>query len=144
MKKLAFASALFLLAGSVLAQPDGFLKARAQGQLTACKSNEKNIATALEMYASDFQGYYPSNLNKLISKDPHLSYLRSIPTCPAAGKDTYSATYKYTVAKRDPKTGKVISGADNFSFYCAGHSHKDAGGTPNKPAYDSMNGLIDR
>ena len=38
-----------------------FLKARAQGQLTACKSNCKNLATALEMYASDNGGRYPTN-----------------------------------------------------------------------------------
>ena len=30
-----------------------FIRARAQGQLTACKSNLKNIGTALEMYSTD-------------------------------------------------------------------------------------------
>lgn len=138
MKKPVLALTLSFLAGAtVLAQPDGFLKARAQGQLTACKSNEKNIATALEMYASDFGGVYPQSLSRLINKNPKFDYLRYIPTCPAAGKDTYSATYKMTSASSS-KAG------DNFTFHCAGHNHKEAGGNPNKPAYDSRSGLIER
>lgn len=144
MKKLAIASSLLLLASAVLAQPDGFLKARSQGQLTACKSNEKNIATALEMYASDFGGLYPANLAILTNKNPKFAYLRTIPTCPAAGKDTYSATYKMSAAKRDPKTGKALSGVDRFTFHCSGHHHKAADGPANKPAYDSETGLMER
>lgn len=143
MKKLAIVSALLLLAGAVLAQPEGFLKARSRGQLTACKSNEKNLATALEMYASDFGGRYPTNLLILTNKDPKFEYLRYIPTCPAAGKDTYSATYKMTSIRRDPKTGKT-TGSESFSFHCAGHNHKAADTPPNKPAYNSNIGLIVR
>ena len=33
-----------------------FIRARAQGQLTACKSNLKNIGTAMEMYSTDWSG----------------------------------------------------------------------------------------
>jgi hypothetical protein len=33
--------------------PANYLRARVQGQLTACKSNLKNIGTAMEMYGSD-------------------------------------------------------------------------------------------
>ena len=36
-----------------------FIRARAQGQLTACKSNLKNIGTAMEMYSTDWSGKYP-------------------------------------------------------------------------------------
>ena len=104
-----------------------FIKARGQGQLTACKSNEKNIATALEMYASDNVGRYPGDLKPLMSGN----YLRSIPTCPAAGKDTYSESYQ------------VHATPDMFSFYCSGHNHGDllpAG----YPQYNAEMGLIDR
>ena len=37
-----------------------FIRARAQGQLTACKSNLKNIGTAMEMYSTDWGGKYPT------------------------------------------------------------------------------------
>ena len=102
-----------------------FIKARAQGQLTACKSNEKNIATALEMYASDNAGRYPANLEQLTP-----DYLRRLPTCPAAQSDTYSQTYEFS------------SAPDSYSFYCSGHHHSAAGARENRPAYNAMEGLI--
>ena len=37
-----------------------FIRARAQGQLTACKSNLKNIGTAMEKYSTDWGGKYPT------------------------------------------------------------------------------------
>lgn len=127
-----------------MAQPDAFLKGRAQGQFTACKSNVKNIATALEMYASDNAGQYPLALSKLVSSDRKNSYLYAIPTCPAAGKDTYSSTYKMKNAKRD-KNGALVDpkSSDFYSFRCAGHHHKTAGAPPDRPAYDANQGLID-
>jgi hypothetical protein len=102
------------------------------GQLTACKSNCKNLATALEMYASDFGGLYPQDMARLTSGN----YLKSIPTCPAAGKDTYSATYRYR------------SKPDNFSFFCAGDNHEKAYSgfdrpSINFPKYNGELGLID-
>jgi len=104
-----------------------FIKARGQGQLTACKSNEKNIATALEMYASDNAGRYPTDLKPLMSGN----YLKLIPTCPAAGRDTYSESYQ------------VQAAPDTFSFYCSGKNHGElvpAG----YPQYNAEMGLIDR
>ncbi|MFN8609390.1 MAG: hypothetical protein U0931_17765 [Vulcanimicrobiota bacterium] len=103
-----------------------FIKARSQGQLTACKSNEKNIATALEMYSSDNAGRYPTSLAPLTPL-----YLKRIPTCPAAGKDTYTETYQVTIVP------------DSFSFYCRGHNHGTAA-PEDYPAYNAMTGLLDR
>ncbi|MBQ7502824.1 prepilin-type N-terminal cleavage/methylation domain-containing protein [bacterium] len=57
-----------------------FVRSRARATLTACEENEKNIATALELYAADNDGSYPSTLPMLIPK-----YLKSIPTCPSGG-----------------------------------------------------------
>jgi len=54
---------------------------------SACKSNLKNIATALEMYATDNRGRYPTGLDQLLQ--PPTPYLKQIPTCPAAGRSTY-------------------------------------------------------
>ena len=51
-----------------------FIRARAQGQLTACKSNLKNIGTALEMYSTDNGGRFPTTCQLLCRRwlDPEL------------------------------------------------------------------------
>ena len=90
-----------------------FLKARAQGQLTACKSNCKNIATALEMYSSDNGGRYPTS-GSFEAKLTGGNYLKLIPTCPAAGTNTYSSVFS------------SVQTPDSFSFYCSGNNHAKA------------------
>jgi type II secretion system protein G len=103
-----------------------FLKARAQGQLTACQSNLKNMGTALEMYSTDNAGRYPDALSKLVS-----DYLKSVPTCPAAGSDTYTSGYTNATAP------------DNCTMYCGANVHKSAGiATANYPQYTASGGLI--
>ncbi len=101
-----------------------FIRARSQGQLTACKSNMKNIGTALEMWATDYLGQYPQDLEVLAP-----DYLRMIPDCPAAGFDTYSSGYS------------VSQNRDRFQFYCDGFHHQAAGLAPDRPSYDSQTGL---
>lgn len=120
-------SGLLGLAGAGLIPILGtnFQKARGRGQLTACKSNEKNIATALEMYASDNGGRYPASLAPLTP-----NYLRRIPTCPAAREDTYTQTYQ------------VQAQPDLYTFYCQGHHHSES--SENFPQYSAMQGLIER
>ena len=107
-----------------------FLKARARGQLTACKSNLKNIATALEMYASDNTGQYPKSLDGLFPK----SYLRRIPSCPSSGTD-HDYTYEVTTKP------------DNFSMTCKGdhaNAYKGFNADPHGfPQYHSEQGLLD-
>ena len=61
-----------------------FVQARARGQLTACKSNLKNIGTAAEMYSTDWEGRYPNSLALLTP-----NYLQTIPECPPARRVTY-------------------------------------------------------
>ncbi|MBT9588290.1 hypothetical protein IV102_33440 [bacterium] len=100
--------------------------------LMACKSNCKNIGTALEMYAVDNAGQYPLNLAKLTAR----MYLKSIPTCPAASSDTYSRSYG---CSQTP---------DAFSFSCSGNNHgKSYSGfsqdCSNFPQYTAEQGLID-
>lgn len=100
------------------------------GQLTACKSNCKNLATALEMYSSDNGGRYPVTLAKLTQGN----YLKIVPTCPAAGR----ATYIYHGSSRP----------DTFRFACAGNNHARAytgftTSSNNFPRYDAERGLID-
>ena len=109
-----------------------FMRARARGQITACKSNLKNVATALEMYAADHEGHFPSLGNMPSGLMPN--YFRSMPTCPGAGSDTYSPSYFSTV---DPE--------DYFVIYCNGTHHRGADITvPNYPQYYSTTGLVER
>ncbi|MBS2036510.1 hypothetical protein JST97_16075 [bacterium] len=101
------------------------------GQLTVCKSNCKNLATALEMYASDNGGRYPRQLEQL----NNTIYLKTLPTCPSAGKITYT---NYIVTQNP----------DSFSFACVGDNHAQAYSSFHKPSrnfprYNAVDGLID-
>lgn len=95
------------------------------------------MATALKMYASDHGGAYPFDCRNLT----HGNYLKLIPTCPASGTDTYSGSYRSTVARRD-SGGKVLWGEDTFFFYCKGNNHAKHGTPPNHPAYYSQSGFL--
>ena len=111
-----------------------FIRARAQGQLTACKSNLKNIGTAMEMYSTDWSGKYPSGatMTKLTP-----NYLKTIPECPAAGTATYSATIGST-ANNNPGF------QDYYYVACNGSNHTAVSVSGNYPAYDGISGLIER
>lgn len=95
--------------------------------MTACKSNVKNVGTAMKMYATDNDQCFPSRLDDLMPK-----YLNAIPTCPSAGRVTYvSATYH--------------KGKDNaYTVVCEGHNHENVGLPASYPQYTSTQGLIDR
>jgi len=104
-----------------------FIRARAQGQLTSCESNEKNAGTAFEMYSTDNAGHYPTTVTMGLLTP---NYLKIIPTCPAAGTDTYSTSYTST------------SPPDGYSFYCSAVVHSSILGLVNYPEYNSVQGLI--
>jgi hypothetical protein len=100
---------------------------RAEGMISSCQSNLKNLATACEMYKVDHAGAYPPSMTPLTP-----DYITTIPHCPAAKKDSYSSSY---VLAKDKKS---------FSMGCHGSYHK-AGGLPkNFPAYDSKRGFLKR
>lgn len=106
-----------------------FIRARAQGQFTACKSNLKNIATALEMWSTDNSGRYPTSLSQLTEGQ---RYLRTLPTCPAAGRDTYSEYYR------------SASNPDRYTVICAGNNHNAVDAGRDFPQYNSVAGLIEK
>ena len=112
-----------------------FQRTHCGGPLTACKSNLKNLATALEMYASDNKGRYPSNLDMLTRPNKPGPYLKTIPTCPSAAKITY-LDYQFSTKP------------DSFSFSCCGNNHGKAftgfnKDSTNYPKYSAVEGLID-
>jgi hypothetical protein len=94
-----------------------------------CKTNLKNIANVLEMWATDHHGRYPVTLAQLTGGE---KYLRSVPTCSVAGRDTYSETYESTPHPPHYRLG------------CSGHNHADVDARPGYPQYDSIEGLIDK
>lgn len=104
-----------------------FIRARAQGQLTACKSNLRNIATAIEMYAVDNGARYPNSVGILTP-----NYIRTIPECPTASSETYSSGY---TASTSP---------DNFNFFCEGAFHTALSLPADHPVWNSDVGLIER
>jgi len=99
-----------------------FLRARSSGSLTACQSNLKNIGTGMEMYASDNADLYPDSLDAVAP-----DYLRQIPTCPAAG----SNTYRYESAPD----------YSAYTVFCQGNHHTHVRVGPDQPSYNSRTGL---
>jgi prepilin-type N-terminal cleavage/methylation domain-containing protein len=102
-----------------------FVRARWQGQMTACISNLKNVATGLEMYSTDNNFRYPSTLSVLVP-----NYLKAVPSCPSAGADTYTAGYA------------SVSNPDTYTIVCSGNNHPGLGQDVNYPQYSSLSGLI--
>lgn len=115
--------ALLLLPVFVLANG----RVRYDGSLISCKSNLKNIGTALEMYAADNQGRYPRELGDLTP-----NYLKIIPNCPKPQTNTYSKSYQRH------------AGPDAFTVFCSGHHHGNRGLSADYPQFSSNRGLIDR
>ena len=109
-----------------------FIKAKSQGQLAACESNMKNIATALEMYATDHEGNYPHSLDSLTENSGEYGALmKNIPICPACQKP-----YIYSAVN----AGK----SSTFTLECGEMDvHKNTGqvGQGNFPKYTPENGL---
>jgi hypothetical protein len=89
---------------------------------SACKSTQKNLSMALDIYSSDNQGLYPSSLSSLAPR-----YLRTLSLCPLS-----KMSYCYRISD-DFKT---------YTVWCDG-SHKSVY-PPHFPQYDSVVGLRDR
>ncbi len=73
------------------------------------------------MFACDHAGRYPRELKTLVPK-----YLQSIPQCPAAHQDTYSASWR-------------VAGSEGFFFCCSGMHHP--GLQANQPYFDARRGM---
>lgn len=123
--ELMIVIAIIAILAAILAP--NFLRARAQGQYTACKSNLKNVAAALEMYSTDAGGRYPTTLTGLTP-----DYLKTIPTCPSAGADTYTVGYS------------EASNPDAYTVTCEGTNHQAVDASAGYPQYNSEQGLIER
>lgn len=102
-----------------------FVKARAQGQLTACKSNLKNLGTACEMYAADHNGRYPNSYSAIRQE----GYMKVLPECPLTPKISYTYTMR--------------SNPDYYYLLCTSGDHTQAGVKATQfPQFDSQVGLV--
>jgi len=90
-------------------------------QFMACKSNLKNLSTALQLYNNDNDAKYPTTLNMITP-----TYMNVIPRCPAAqsdyGYDHEEITEVYTV-------------------YCSGTNHSVLLVPADQPYWSSASGL---
>ena len=111
-----------------------FITARVQRHGAQCKHNLTQIGMALGSYAKDHEGHYPESLQALTQARPR-RYLETLPTCPAAGKDTY-------------RDYQVSGDPDAFSFSCSGNNHANyyygfTQDPTNYPRYNNREGLVD-
>lgn len=126
--ELMIVIAIIAILASILVP--NFVKARAQGQLTACKSNLKNIGTAMEMYSADHNGRYPTTKQDILGDANNPGYMKVIPTCPLTPNVAY--------------TCKTASNPDYYYLICSQGKHQQAGlvTTTGYPQFDSQIGLI--
>lgn len=94
-----------------------------------CQMNCEKIGTQMRLYANSHQGHFPPDMASLCP-----IYLKSIPTCPGAKKDTYSASYQVFTPSQEGET-------DAYTFFCSGENHADRQVPPNYPQYNSKEGL---
>lgn len=62
-----------------------FMRAREASRLNACKSNLKNISTAVETYSNDNDGVYPHHTIATSISNLRDQYLQKDLICPSAG-----------------------------------------------------------
>jgi tetratricopeptide (TPR) repeat protein len=84
-----------------------------QKSYSTCYQNLSLLEKALMEYKSKNDGKYPGQLKALVPK-----YIKAIPTCPQAGRDTYSSSY---MGIDDPPL---------YFIYCEGKNHQGPPDTP--------------
>lgn len=103
-----------------------FVTARYRAYLSACYVNEKNLATALESYRTDYR-IYPPAVNTLVGVGGS-GYIQALPSCPSAP----STQYNYI----------VTADGENYTIVCPGyHQYQINGLLPGFPQYAGGLGL---
>jgi len=103
-----------------------FIRAYWKGQMTGCISNEKNLATALSIYANGQKEFmYPDDLDGLVPGN-----VKSIPSCPT---DESKGGYSYEVSNTAPI---------NFTVSCRG-DHSQLNIPAPYPLYTMARGLVE-
>ncbi len=87
----------------------------------ACRGNEVELAGHVKRYARAHGGSLPPRLSRMIP-----TLISAIPTCPAAGRDTYSDGYRVN------ETSGV------FTICCSGHHHEKYSSRKNHPVFTGI------
>ncbi|MEQ8225692.1 MAG: serine/threonine-protein kinase, partial [Candidatus Eremiobacterota bacterium] len=127
-------SIILLMVFSIMIIPRVF-RGRAMNVFCLCEDNLKNLAIALELYATENDGLYPDGFYKLldISKNKK-PYINKIPDCLRSRKiydKKHLTSYEYTISE-DFK---------NFTAWCI-QFHQDVGMPAGYPQYNPYKGLI--
>jgi hypothetical protein len=123
-KKALVGFALVFL--TILALSPVVLEAYQKNRLTECKTNLRDLGTAMEMYSTDWNGHYPTDLEKLKPK-----YMAEIPVCPNS-----DGGYQVKLGPNAP--GNEPNFEDYFYIFCEGLNHEEAGVGKDQPAFDPM------
>lgn len=94
-----------------------------RAKVTGCVINLRNLSTAMNQYFVEYQ-VYPDDLGDLAP-----TFIKTIPTCPAAQIDTYTTGYQ--------KAGEP----QQYSLHCGGINHSEMGLGENEPYYNIDSGL---
>lgn len=114
----------------LLAMLPNFVRAKARTRLTACESNLRNYATALELYGRDNNSNFPptGQFSLLVP-----NYLRIISKCPSCVDNT-SYLNGYASAQQP----------DRYTMMCSGDNHLELNLPTNRPMYTLDGSLTER
>lgn len=108
-----------------------FIRCVNRGPVTACKSNLKNIATALDIFAEQNEGRYPDNLAELAP-----DILKTLPECSSAQYQTYRVTF-------GPRAPFNTEKAEHYYLLeCTGRNHEPFNLPADYPKYSSLEGIL--
>ena len=118
-----------------------FIRARAEAQYSACESNIKNIATALNMYSTDWNGSYPTvsgdtSDQGLTTYSFTPSYMQTIPSCPSD-----SSQYNLTVSNTNGNAFTISQSTAAHNTVPSLPSTLTTQGCAYPPCYGSGSGL---
>lgn len=107
------------------------VRGRDASKLSACKQNLRSMAGAMESYAADNGGRYPTDLRILPVANG--GYIRELPQCPCTGTDTpYISGYQ------------VHADPNGYTIQCQGDNHVGTGIQTDFPQYSGAGGMRDK
>lgn len=108
------------------------MRARFKTYHSACVQNERNLATALQLYALENDQLYPDDLLKIT--EPPRPFIKMIPTCPSTG-DSYTTSYEALLEDGSTSSG---GGGPDYIIRCPGQHDVQLGAALCDPEYPQV------